>query len=54
MEPGLSSYASSPTEAANSLIGLLDEAESAVPKELRPVTPVKVGVRLFNSFQLSK
>ncbi|XP_015866463.3 apyrase 2 [Ziziphus jujuba] len=42
-KPGLSAYANDPEAAANSLIGLLDEAQNAVPKDLRPSTPVRVG-----------
>lgn len=44
IKPGLSAYADDPQAAANSLIGLLDEAQDAVPKDLRPYTPVRVGV----------
>jgi Golgi nucleoside diphosphatase len=40
----LSAYANNPQEAAKSLASLLDKAESSVPKELRPKTPVRVGV----------
>ncbi|XP_054807664.1 apyrase 2-like [Prosopis cineraria] len=43
IKPGLSAYAQNPQEAAGSLISLLDKAESVVPRELRPKTPVKVG-----------
>lgn len=43
--PGLSAYADNPREAANSLITLLDQAQSVVPKDLRSKTPVRVGVR---------
>ncbi|XP_034922564.1 apyrase 2 [Populus alba] len=43
LKPGLSAYANNPQEAANSLSSLLDKAESSVPKELRPKTPVRVG-----------
>ncbi|XP_051142362.1 apyrase 2-like [Andrographis paniculata] len=40
---GLSKYAKDPVAAANSLSSLLEQAEAAVPKELRPKTPVRVG-----------
>ncbi|XP_041027810.1 apyrase 1-like [Juglans microcarpa x Juglans regia] len=40
---GLSEYASNPRDAANSLVSLLDQAQSVVPKDLRPKTPVRVG-----------
>ncbi|XP_073139237.1 apyrase 2-like [Henckelia pumila] len=43
IEPGLSSYANDPTAAANSLLSLLEEAEAAVPQQLRSNTPVRVG-----------
>ncbi|KAF7801977.1 apyrase 2-like [Senna tora] len=43
LKPGLSAYAQNPQQAAESLISLLDKAESVVPKELRPKTPVRVG-----------
>jgi Golgi nucleoside diphosphatase len=54
----LSAYANNPQEAAKSLASLLDKAESSVPKELRPKTPVRVGVGkkiqiFFFSFLLS-
>ncbi|KAL0929056.1 hypothetical protein M5K25_000996 [Dendrobium thyrsiflorum] len=42
-KPGLSAYAEDPKEAAESLISLLEKAESAVPEELRGKTPVRVG-----------
>ncbi|XP_002525470.2 apyrase 2 [Ricinus communis] len=43
IKPGLSAYASDPQAAANSLLSLLDKAESVVPKEQRSKTPVRVG-----------
>lgn len=43
LKPGLSAYANDPREAANSLLTLLDQAQSVVPKDLRPKTPVRVG-----------
>ncbi|KAJ6384217.1 hypothetical protein OIU78_027509 [Salix suchowensis] len=43
LKPGLSAYANNPKEAANSLVSLLQKAESSVPKELQPKTPVRVG-----------
>ncbi|KAI4381633.1 hypothetical protein MLD38_007691 [Melastoma candidum] len=43
IKPGLSAYAANPREAAESLLTLLDKAESVVPKELRSSTPVRVG-----------
>ncbi|CAI8595274.1 unnamed protein product [Vicia faba] len=43
IKPGLSAYAQDPRQAAESLISLLDKAESVVPMEYRPVTPVRVG-----------
>jgi len=46
----LSAYANNPREAANSLVSLLHKAESSVPKELRPKTPVRVGVGKFRWF----
>ncbi|XP_062002735.1 apyrase 2-like [Rosa rugosa] len=42
-KPGLSSYAADPRSAANSLTDLLQKAEAAVPQDLRPFTPVRVG-----------
>lgn len=41
--PGLSSYASNPQKAAESLKLLLEDAESVVPHALRHKTPVRVG-----------
>ncbi|KAI0632268.1 nucleoside phosphatase family-domain-containing protein [Trametes polyzona] len=50
-QPGLSSYRTSPTEAAESLDELLDEAMRVVPESLRKCTPVAVkataGLRLL-------
>ncbi|KAL0735598.1 hypothetical protein Bca4012_011808 [Brassica carinata] len=43
LKPGLSAYPTDPRQAANSLVSLLDKAESSVPRELRPKTPVRVG-----------
>lgn len=50
VKPGLSAYAQDPQQAAESLISLLDKAESVVPRECRPMAPVRVGVCviLFN------
>ncbi|XP_020229556.1 nucleoside-triphosphatase [Cajanus cajan] len=41
--PGLSSYEDDPEEAAETLIPLLEEAESLVPEDLRSSTPVRLG-----------
>ncbi|RYR54055.1 hypothetical protein Ahy_A06g029304 [Arachis hypogaea] len=43
IKPGLSAYAQNPQQAAESLVSLLDKAESVVPRELRSKTPVRVG-----------
>ncbi|KAK9042181.1 hypothetical protein V6N11_017260 [Hibiscus sabdariffa] len=43
IKPGLSYYAKDPQAAANSLLSLLDKAESVVPLNLRSKTPVRVG-----------
>ncbi|KAK2451060.1 apyrase [Trifolium repens] len=43
LKPGLSAYAQDPQQAAESLISLLDKAESVVPLEFRSMTPVRVG-----------
>lgn len=40
----MSAYADNPQQAAESLIPLLEEAESVVPEDLYPTTPVKLGV----------
>ncbi|KAG5100991.1 hypothetical protein JHK82_046043 [Glycine max] len=42
-KPGLSAFAKNPKQAAESLVSLLEEAESVVPRELRSKTPVRVG-----------
>lgn len=44
IKPGLSAYAQDPQQAAESLVSLLDKAESVVPMEFRAMTPVRVGV----------
>ncbi|XP_020219915.1 nucleoside-triphosphatase [Cajanus cajan] len=41
--PGLSSYVDNPKQAAESLVPLLKQAESIVPEELHPKTPLKLG-----------
>ncbi|KAA8550006.1 hypothetical protein F0562_001690 [Nyssa sinensis] len=43
IKPGLSAYANDPKAAADSLLSLLEQAESVVPQELRLYTPVIVG-----------
>jgi hypothetical protein len=43
-KPGLSSYASNPDEAVDSLRSLLEDAINVVPKEKRSETPVRLGV----------
>jgi len=50
LKPGLSSYAQDPKKAAESLVPLLDKAETVVPRELRSSTPVRVGVGVFFFF----
>ncbi|XP_004296098.1 PREDICTED: apyrase 2-like [Fragaria vesca subsp. vesca] len=42
-KPSLSSYASNPRSATLSLSDLFHKAEAAVPKDLCPFTPVRVG-----------
>lgn len=42
-KPGLSSFASDPVAAADSLLPLLKDAENVVPRNLRSNTPVRVG-----------
>ena len=44
VQPGLSAYAKNVTAAAESLIGLLEKAEAAVPEKLHGSTPVRLGV----------
>ncbi|KAA8516247.1 hypothetical protein F0562_016540 [Nyssa sinensis] len=43
IKPGLSAFANDPKAAADSLLSLLEQAESVVPQELRLNTPVRVG-----------
>jgi guanosine-diphosphatase len=54
-EPGLSSYKSSPQQAAESLDELMDEAVKVVPKDLQKCTPVAVkataGLRILGEKQ---
>lgn len=50
IKPGLSAYAQDPQQAAESLVSLLDKAESVVPREFRPMAPVRVGVCYLFSF----
>ena len=43
-KPGLSSYATNPEEAVDSLRSLLEDAINVVPIEKRSETPVRLGV----------
>ncbi|VFR00213.1 unnamed protein product [Cuscuta campestris] len=43
LKPGLSAYPKDPKAAAKSLASLLEKAKSAVPREVQPFTPVRVG-----------
>ncbi|GFY80723.1 apyrase 1 [Actinidia rufa] len=43
IKPGLSAYAKDPKAAADSLLPLLEKAQSVIPQELRSKTPVRVG-----------
>lgn len=46
VKPGLSSYENDPKAAAKSLEPLLLKAESVVPINLHPDTPVELGVSI--------
>ncbi|RWV97903.1 hypothetical protein BHE74_00014003 [Ensete ventricosum] len=48
-KPGLSFYAKDPQQAAQSLVSLLEKAESVVPMKLRQQTPVRVGVNCLRA-----
>lgn len=57
VKPGLSSYASDPKAAAESLKPLLLKAADTVPTHLQSETPVKVGVSpvyFFSRFKIWK